>query len=292
MEAERKVVIMDEAESMNVYAANALLKTLEEPPGRAVLVLVSGEPERLPATIVSRCYQVRFRPLRLEEIRSYLTREMRQTEERADLLARASGGVFRRALSYLEDEERLACRLEAVEMARRLSGASVLGAMEMAGRIVEMADGEAKRYRRRADEDLRALKEALDPKAFERLEKRRKSRQDREASRQRFEVFCDVFAGLASWYRDVMVQALALEEDDAGEAGLVNRELAAEIREAARRIDAGRAVDAVRECEAAAAMLSRNANALLLVENLLLKLEEVSSGAPRRPPLKGRGGMG
>ncbi len=283
VEAERKVVIVDDAEAMNTPAANALLKTLEEPPGQAVLILVSSEPERLLPTIVSRCYQVRFRPLKPEEIRSYLIREMKQSEYRADLLTRVSGGIFGKALSYLEDEKRLAYWQEAVEMARRLDSASVLGAMEMARRIVDLVEEEAKRHRQRSDEGLAELKEALDPKTFERLEKRRKSRQDREASRERLHAFVDIFDGLASWYRDIMIQALSLEGDgDAGEAGLVNLEFADEVQEMARRIDVDRAMDGVRECEAASAMLSLNANPLLLTENLMLRLEEISSGAPRR----------
>jgi DNA polymerase-3 subunit delta' len=54
-----KVAVIAEADAMNVNAANALLKTLEEPPPFTLLVLCSSRPSRLPATIVSRCQQVR-----------------------------------------------------------------------------------------------------------------------------------------------------------------------------------------------------------------------------------------
>ena len=56
-----KVVLIDPAEAMNRFAANALLKTLEEPPPRTVLMLVTTQPSRLPATVRSRCQCVRIR---------------------------------------------------------------------------------------------------------------------------------------------------------------------------------------------------------------------------------------
>ncbi len=64
-----KVGILSPADSMNRFAANALLKTLEEPPPRTLLMLVASQPSRLPATILSRCQRVRVRaPQRPEAI--------------------------------------------------------------------------------------------------------------------------------------------------------------------------------------------------------------------------------
>lgn len=57
----RKVAIIDPADALNVNGANALLKTLEEPSGEALLVLTVSRPERLPATIASRCQRVKVR---------------------------------------------------------------------------------------------------------------------------------------------------------------------------------------------------------------------------------------
>ncbi len=56
----RKVVVVSPADRMNVNAANSLLKTLEEPPGRVVMILVAHHLHLLPATIKSRCQQVKF----------------------------------------------------------------------------------------------------------------------------------------------------------------------------------------------------------------------------------------
>jgi len=64
-----KVGILSPADSLNRFAANALLKTLEEPPPRTLLILVASEPSRLPATILSRCQRIHLRaPPRDESI--------------------------------------------------------------------------------------------------------------------------------------------------------------------------------------------------------------------------------
>ncbi|MEK6673304.1 MAG: DNA polymerase III subunit [Nitrospirota bacterium] len=59
-EGNRKVVIIDEADSMNPSAANAFLKTLEEPPDKSLLILIAASPYRLPETIISRCSRINF----------------------------------------------------------------------------------------------------------------------------------------------------------------------------------------------------------------------------------------
>jgi len=67
-----KVAVITPADSLNRFAANALLKTLEEPPPRTVLVLVVTQPSRLPATILSRCQRVRVRAPERKEAVSWL----------------------------------------------------------------------------------------------------------------------------------------------------------------------------------------------------------------------------
>ena len=64
-----KVAIITPADALNRFAANALLKTLEEPPGATLLVLVATQPSRLPPTLLSRCQRLRVRaPLRAESL--------------------------------------------------------------------------------------------------------------------------------------------------------------------------------------------------------------------------------
>ena len=71
-EGRKKVVVADEADSMNPYAANAFLKTLEEPPKDSLIILISSNPDRLPDTIRSRCSRVNFVPLSKEASRKVI----------------------------------------------------------------------------------------------------------------------------------------------------------------------------------------------------------------------------
>jgi len=63
-----KFVIIDKAETMNKEAANALLKTLEEPQGNAILILIASAPDLLPKTILSRLQEIRFKSVSLNKI--------------------------------------------------------------------------------------------------------------------------------------------------------------------------------------------------------------------------------
>lgn len=75
-EGRKKVLIVDDADAMNIYAANAFLKTLEEPPGDSLILLISSNPERLPDTIRSRCINVRFYPLPVDECREIISKNI------------------------------------------------------------------------------------------------------------------------------------------------------------------------------------------------------------------------
>jgi DNA polymerase-3 subunit delta' len=67
-EGNKKIVIADDADSMNAYAENAFLKTLEEPPDESVIILVSSKPDKLAGTIRSRCLNIKFMTLPENEL--------------------------------------------------------------------------------------------------------------------------------------------------------------------------------------------------------------------------------
>jgi DNA polymerase-3 subunit delta' len=94
-EAPWKVFIVDEAESMTGAAPQAFLKTLEEPPARTVIILVLSQARALPATVLSRCQIVRFRPRAAEGAVALLPGGAGEDRERAlGWLAQAqTGGV-------------------------------------------------------------------------------------------------------------------------------------------------------------------------------------------------------
>lgn len=103
----KRVWVLDEAHMLSKSAANALLKTLEEPPPNLVFVLATTEPEKLPPTILSRCQHFRFRRHSETEIVSKITRlceeaGVKAEEEALLLIAKAADGAMRDAESLLE----------------------------------------------------------------------------------------------------------------------------------------------------------------------------------------------
>lgn len=102
-----KVYIVDEVHMLSTGAFNALLKTLEEPPAHAVFILATTEPQKLPATILSRCQRFDFRriPARLIEdrLRQVIAASGSKAEDEAvQLIARSAEGGMRDALSLLD----------------------------------------------------------------------------------------------------------------------------------------------------------------------------------------------
>jgi DNA polymerase-3 subunit delta' len=93
-----RVAIIDAVDDMNPNAANALLKTLEEPPPRGVLFLVSHAPGGLLPTIRSRCRRLRFDPWDEADVAAFVRGRLAVNEEDALRLARMAGGAPGRAL--------------------------------------------------------------------------------------------------------------------------------------------------------------------------------------------------
>lgn len=99
--ARRRFVIIDPADAMTVEAANALLKTFEEPPADTGFVLVTSQPSRLLATVRSRSQRMRFGPVPEAQLSRWLTE---RGIDDAESLARMSEGCPSRALALAEGE--------------------------------------------------------------------------------------------------------------------------------------------------------------------------------------------
>ena len=114
-EAPLRVIIIDGAERMTNEAANALLKTLEEPPPLNLFLLVTSAEKDLPLTIRSRCMRIGFGPLSRAEISSFVLERLGLPKKKADLLAPLSFGSISSALFWME-EQNLAMRRRIAEV--------------------------------------------------------------------------------------------------------------------------------------------------------------------------------
>jgi DNA polymerase-3 subunit delta' len=109
LEAPRKMILIAPAEAMNVAAANALLKLLEEPPRHVLLMLTASDPARLLPTIRSRCTPLQLDPLPPEDLVPWLVKQDAIGKGEAMLIARLAEGRPGRALAML-GSDLLECR--------------------------------------------------------------------------------------------------------------------------------------------------------------------------------------
>ncbi len=141
-----KVYLIDEVHMLSTHSFNALLKTLEEPPPHVKFVLATTEPQKLPATVLSRCLQFHLRRLpeaqiqaQLEEI---LTAESRSGEPEAlRLLAQAADGSMRDALSLLDQALSWDDQPLAVEPVRQMLGVADAAQIDALLQAIVTGDG-------------------------------------------------------------------------------------------------------------------------------------------------------
>ena len=108
MASRKKIYIIGEVHMLTTEAFNALLKTLEEPPGHVVFILCTTEPHKVPATILSRCLQIQFRKATQEELVRAFERILKEEKIKSDkeslnLIANLSDGSFRDGVKILEE---------------------------------------------------------------------------------------------------------------------------------------------------------------------------------------------
>ncbi|HEY3613275.1 MAG TPA: hypothetical protein VGK92_06190 [Gaiellales bacterium] len=241
--AERRVYLIWDAETMPEVVQNALLKSIEEPPGHAVVILVCAQPHRLLATVRSRCEQVRFAPLAAVEVATAL--ELGGPAGLA--LARASGGDLDRARELLEGGEASDRRERYLALARSAYADERFDPGAAARAVAEACTARGSEARAAAEAEAARRVEALGdhpPRAEasrvrregEALAKRRGRAAEVEEARAAVETF-------VTWYRDLLAAALGADdtlvhsdhrEQVATDAASGREALAARCLEAAR----------------------------------------------------------
>ncbi|MCB7318496.1 DNA polymerase III subunit delta' [Lacrimispora sp. 210928-DFI.3.58] len=100
-----KIYIVDEAEKMTVQAQNALLKTIEEPPSYAVILLLTTNQDVFLPTILSRCVQLKLKPLRDSVVKEYLVQSLKVEESQADIYTAFARGNLGKAIHLAQAED-------------------------------------------------------------------------------------------------------------------------------------------------------------------------------------------
>ena len=131
----RKIYIIPDAEKLTVQAQNALLKTLEEPPEYAVIILIADGLVSFLPTILSRCVVLQTRAVEEAQIAQLLQREKGLQEDQAMILARFAGGNPGQALLLTDDREFLELRDRTVDFLAHLSRADAVRISEFSSSI-------------------------------------------------------------------------------------------------------------------------------------------------------------
>jgi len=121
-EGRRRVFVIDQAHRLRLEAANALLKTLEEPPETSLLILVTDSPNDLPGTLRSRCQRIQFHPFSPTELESILQQRSIYPTRDLPLVGRISRGSLGKALN-LDLQQYREARREMLEAIRACTGA-------------------------------------------------------------------------------------------------------------------------------------------------------------------------
>ncbi|UCE61153.1 MAG: DNA polymerase III subunit [Phycisphaerales bacterium] len=238
-----KVFIVREADRITRQAQNALLKTLEEPPGRTVLILLVRSLDRLLPTTLSRCQVVRFDPLPIEFVRGKLGELLPDLPpEQVEWYARCSEGSLGLAHERAGDKW--------YELNQRI--VNILSALS--GRTIS----EAIKTWTEESKDLGAGYRKRDPDIT-----------DTEATRRGLKA---IFQLGATWYGDL----LRCRDDNS--PMLVNATHKAHIEEAAKRVDPQRVASIISRIVQAERQLDLNAYAPLVLETLLSDLAAVAAG--------------
>ncbi len=135
LEGRYRVFIIREIERATLPAANALLKTLEEPPPQVILLLTSARRDQVLPTIISRCQVVALRPLPIEQVQSALETRWQVNADRAALLARLSAGRLGWAVAAQADGELWQLRRQWLEDLLTLTSTGPFGRLAFVDRL-------------------------------------------------------------------------------------------------------------------------------------------------------------
>ena len=200
IQSSRKVYILDRVDLLGTSAANAFLKTLEEPPDDVVLILMGRTRESVLPTIVSRCSVVPFRHIPATEAAAILAQRTGASPELAKIAIEACGGSITRGVEFLKSNERLAFRRDVIEMLARLDTADTWDIIGMASQLVVAAKAPLDSVREANEAKLARDADFLAKSAIRQIEARNK----RELTARSRESFSQIAAITASFLRDVL----------------------------------------------------------------------------------------
>jgi DNA polymerase-3 subunit delta' len=267
VEADRKVLLLFEAERLRGNrneSANALLKTLEEPPPRTVIVLVTGLPDDLLPTIRSRCQRIDLDPVSDSDARAALEREGVDSDAAA-LAVTLSGGQLARARALAGPVARLRATFASIPALVDGRGST---AVELAAEADSAVEEAYAHVTERHQAELAELDARLDAEHYEGRDAKRQrvrveERQKREARRARLDLLLEGVTAVETVYRDALAAPADPLNTDRDPIALSPRAC----------------VEALDLCRAAREAFLLNEKGTLRLEHLCMSLPPAAAGA-------------
>jgi DNA polymerase-3 subunit delta' len=260
--AHRKVYIITRADLLNGAAANAFLKTLEEPPARVTFILLARTRDSMLATIASRCQIIAFRYIPEVEAVQILIEENSATEKDARIALAATAGSVFRAREFLVSPSRRAMRLKVLETIEHLPESDAADLLTAARELVVAFKQPLDEVKIEQERQLVESKEFLTKGAVTLLEQRQK----RTLSTRERETLVEALNVLRSWLRDCLLVHIGRADD------LVNSDFHYNIVKLAQSCDEAAVVQALAAVDEAQERIHYNVSVQSALEALLLTL--------------------
>jgi len=273
IQADRKIYILDRVDQLGASAANAFLKTLEEPEDDVVLILLGRTRASVLPTIVSRCQVVPFRHIPASEAAGIVAQNTGAALPQARMAIEACGGSITAAVAFLQapGNERLAFRSRLFAALARLARADDWDIVEMARELLEASKAPLDVVRASQETELAENADFLAKSAIRQIEARNK----RSLSAKTTEYLRQTTSLVRSWLRDGMMVAAGTPDL------IINTDVREVLVDLFSTADAGRLAAAaakVDECERA---LAYNVSPETCIDALLFDVREVVHGSGR-----------
>ena len=267
--AQGKVYILDRVDLLGVKAANAFLKTLEEPVPGVTFILLGRTREGVLPTIVSRCQVVPFRHIPALEAAGILSQKTGVTPQQARIAIEACNGSITRAITFAKSAERSEFRARIMEVLANLPLADARDVLEYAAELIERAKAPLDNVRTQQSEELAESADFLTKAALKQVELRHK----RTLTMATKESLNQMTSIIRSWLRDVLMIASGTPEL------VINVDQRQALEIAAQKVTPAGIMSALREAYKTDEALSYNVSPETCLDALLFSIRDVLHGS-------------
>ena len=260
-----KVYLIEGADLFNDSSANAILKTLEEPPADVHFILTAPSAEPVPQTIRSRCQVVRFRRLPPSEAVALLSSQTGARADEATAALAAAGGVVARARDLLASPSRRTTRDQILRVLSSLATMDDLDVLLAAKELLSAVKAPVEEVKMAQEADLAQRRDFLGGAMLKSVEERNK----RELTAREREGLTEVLNVTESWLRDCLVISQGADEL------VINADARDAMQRVASVLAAGPAARALGHVNEARRRISYNVTPQLAVEVMLFDIREV-----------------